>query len=96
MSEAWFFERVSCNTKDCKGEVAQHPIVYGSISESYNNFHVLVDRLVIIWGDPEMSGEIQCKKFIYLFFLTFQKQTLSFSVECLYDSQAESRRLLKE
>lgn len=63
MSEVWFFERVSCNTKDCKGAVAEHPIVYGSINTSYNNFHVLVDRLVIIWGDPELSGEIQCKKF---------------------------------
>ena len=79
MSEAWFFERVSCNTKDCKGEVAQHPIVYGSISESYNNFNVLVDKLVIIWGDPELSGEIQCKKFflfIYLFFNLSKSDTV--------------------
>lgn len=44
-------------------EVTHHPILYWSKSESYNNlFHVLSDKLVIIRGDPELSGEIQCKK----------------------------------
>lgn len=46
-----------------KDEVTHHLILYWRKSESYNNlFHVLSDRLVIIRGDPELSGEIQCKK----------------------------------
>jgi hypothetical protein len=54
------------------------PYCMWNVSESYNNLHVVEGRLLLIWGDPELSGEIQYKEVFFCCFLgffTFQKQT---------------------
>ena len=54
--------------------------------------HAIQGRLVIIQGDPELSSEIQCVKYLLLFF-KLSKTGTNLSVSSTYLSNSERESL---